>query len=702
MDDLFNADDRINQHEDEIASGGQTQAANLDGDVILHSRFQVMMAVPYPQYSRGGKAFAVKDSQEQYTNLYAYITESDLMPRTDVSELLFRRPIDQMHKIYGWSITYWPAYNKRVPIYLIEIPTGKSLSEHKSAKNRIFNEDQLIKTLIKPAVKLLTSLKDVNLAHRNIRLDNIFWSGEEGHEATFGECYSTAPGYMQPIYYEDINKMLCSPLLRGNGNQSNDIFALGVAIVELLSYEELPWVGQSPDKIVQTRLEQGSYQYYTGKLTLSQSLNELLRGILFEVGSERWDVHNIYNWTHGKRLSPRSPHTAKKARKPIKLANNIQCLTAREVIWHITKEWHKGIDFYQTGVLEAWLRNDLGDNVLLERFMVSRYSTVQVKDANNKFTLALMAMEPRNPFYLEKWVVAIDAIPTLFAMVIEHVDYEKFQHFITSDLLNIWSEFNEADNNAKRVISNYTAAFGFMSREALGFGKERVLYQLGRNIPFCGVISQYDFIPEMWYLLPAIDRAMASGYKPDSLLEPHIACYICANFSRNIDDDLRKLNMLQQSLLNVKSKSALDVVKAKIVVSEAKIFAEIQTKTNNNMEFPNLCRYYVERLGDAVNLFHSRAMQRQVRRDIKELGRRGNLKEILDLIADNKRIEIDQKGFDAAVERYTKIVTELNITRKNIHNRIGLSDDLGGRYAVTISSMLSVLGTIVIFLINVF
>ncbi len=702
MEDLFSQDDRIQSTEEAIAVQKLAPTQSVEGDIILHNRFQVMTSVPMPQLNKGGKAFAVKDSQEQYNNLYAYISDSDLLPRTEVSELLFRRSIDQMHKIYGWSITFWPMYNKRVPVYLIEIPNGRSLAELKAENPRLWNEDQLIKHFIRPCVKLLMSLKEVNLTHRNIRLDNVFWSGEEGHECTFGECFSTAAGYMNPVYYEDINRMLCTPMLRGVAQQSADIFAMGVVIVELLATEKLPWVDMSADNFIKSRLEVGTYPLYTNKVSFSPAISELLRGVLFEVSAERWDVNAIYNWTHGKRLTPRSPYSAKKARKPIKMPAGQVCYTAREVIWYLSKDWAKSIDFYQSGVLEAWLRNDLGDNLVLDRFMTARYSQVQVKDASNKLTLAMMAMDYRNPFFLEKWIVAIDAIPTLFCMVIEHVDYEKFHHFITSDLLNIWSEYNDADASAKRMISNYNTAFAFMSRDALGFGKERVLYQLGRNIPFRGLISEYDFIPEVWYLLPALDRAMAQGYKPTTLMETHIACYICANFTRNIDDDLRKLNLLKQSLDSIKSKSAADVVKAKIVVSEAKIIAEVQGKTNNNMEFPNLCRYYVERLNDAVNLFHSRAMQRQVRKDIKELGRRGNLKEILDLIADNRRIEIDQKGFEDAVARYTKVITELNMTRKNIHNRQGLSDDLGGRYAVTISSMLSVIGVIVMFVINIF
>src|SRR3546814_13231549 len=102
---------------------------------------------------------------------------------------------------------------------------------------------------------------------------------------------------------------------RGEGTVSNDLYAVGVTLLALLT-------GRSPESdltdeaVTAAKLTLGSYSALVRKTRISLTMMEVLRGLLNDDPRDRWTLDDLNLWVSGRRLSPKPPAMPQKANRP--------------------------------------------------------------------------------------------------------------------------------------------------------------------------------------------------------------------------------------------------------------------------------------------------------------------------------------------------------------------------------------------------
>src|SRR3546814_4062096 len=110
----------------------------------------------------------------------------------------------------------------------------------------------------------------------------------------------SAPAAMtQSAAYETIEAGMALPTARGEGTLSNDLYAVGVTLLALLT-------GRSPESdltdeaVTAAKLTLGSYTALVRKARISLTMMEVLRGLLNADLRARWTLVDLNFWGNGR------------------------------------------------------------------------------------------------------------------------------------------------------------------------------------------------------------------------------------------------------------------------------------------------------------------------------------------------------------------------------------------------------------------
>ena len=240
--------------------------------------------------SPGTRAFEVKAKG----SLFAMICDHSYYPRYNVYQELRRANVRNLLTpldVFSIDVPY-DKTSKKV-CFIFNKPTAQRLSP-----NQQVNLKSLRGIIIPRICDTLEELNSLNISHRAIRADNIFFN-ESDKSFMLNECVTSPPGMFQPAVYEEINRQLCVPFLRGEGTTATDLYALGILIVNLVSGKE-PFQKLSNQQIAEKKFEHGSFFALVAESNLvSYDLKEILQGLLQDEKKLRWEVKDLKEWVSG-------------------------------------------------------------------------------------------------------------------------------------------------------------------------------------------------------------------------------------------------------------------------------------------------------------------------------------------------------------------------------------------------------------------
>ena len=264
---------------------------------LVKERFEIDYTAPLPNLdTNGAKAFAVKDKINPLRELFALICDNNFPPRLSI--LPYLKSIDHPNilKLVEFStVEFTPE--KTVNMALIyNRPAGPKVSTYKNTEK--ISTDKL-KSLTASFISGCDALKTYNITHRAIRSDNVFYKDSECTEIVLGDCAASFPALYQPSAYETIESLLCLPQGRGNGSSSDDIYAAGVVLLEILLQQNL-CRNISSSELLNLKLKKGSLPALANGEKINSQILPLLKGMLENPSENRWNSLNIYNFIEGK------------------------------------------------------------------------------------------------------------------------------------------------------------------------------------------------------------------------------------------------------------------------------------------------------------------------------------------------------------------------------------------------------------------
>ncbi|MBF0166907.1 MAG: hypothetical protein HQL45_04680 [Alphaproteobacteria bacterium] len=648
--------------------------------VVLRDRYQIYPATPLFDFDQpSATAFACTDKRDPGRYLLAYVCKPELPPRVNVLRTLKGQQLAGVIPLLDWGIVEWPLAGRQCLVVIYARPLGGRVMPSLDSEIKPLEEHELVKKIMPQLAQSLKELSERGIPHRAIRPTNLFWMDENCEQMVLGDCVTAPPAYDQPVLFESIEVGMCLPAARGSGSYGDDLYALGVSIL-ILKLGRAPLKGVESESLLRGKIAKGSYSYLVGDERMPLSMIELLRGLLCDDPHERWSVNDLELWSNGRRLSPLQPRQEKRAVRGFAFAGE-EYNTCRELAFAMSLNWDKAHVPMIDGSLEVWLRRGIDNKELADVATTAIKNARQAPAADVKLaeellvTRVLMLLDPLAPIRYKGFsALPLGFGPALAVIMGTKSDPKLFAECLLRDVPHIWFETRPEYDPANSQIDNlFKDLKAYMQQTALGYGLERLLYDLNEALPCQSPLVADSFVVEIGELLPALEQT-AKRIDPRTMpMDRHIAAFIACRFDFNVERQITALNAGHQE---------------RQIIGILSLLGTVQWKLGPE-SLPGLASWMGAHLGPVVNGFHSRAKRREMEKELPKLVRAGNLPELFSYVENHDERRRDDEGYLLARAEFAASSQEANEIETGTRRRTDQAMRYGHQAAGMIAMMLA-------------
>lgn len=628
-----------------VPEARSAEGADGRGVPSLDGRFHVLPDQPLPALSTSGaRAFAASDPNDPSHKLYALLPDPQLPFRLeairharDLGEVSVVKPVQ------CGSID-WPLTGRRQTLLVYQRPSGEPLMPSIASQIQPLKVPDITQSLMTPMVKLLEALEHQRLAHRNIRPNNLFRAGVD-EPVIVGEFYSAPPGFNQPSIFEPIERAMCPPTGRGEGDVRDDLYALGVTALFLV-------LGRNPvahldDKtLLAKRIEMGSYAALTAQTKPPGELAPVIRSLMHDSPSERWAVEDLARWADGGIANQTKPMTMARSGRGFEFAEG-QHHTRRQLASAFSQNWGAARAVAMTDEVERWAERSLDDRDLAHQIVDCRHSTGSgPRMISDDLLLArtIITLDPEGPLHFRSVSVMPDGIGAFAAPAASDADMASIlNEMISSHLVEFWFD-KQASTELPALAGRADAKkmLTYLEKAGPGFGIERCIYELNKGMACQSSRFMNVNAVNIRELMESLD---AGAKKGESQLDRHVAGFLGARYSGSIDAELNEY---------ADARDGEDAL-----VAQLKIFAAVQFK-HGPSELPNLASVVLGHLDILLSPYRNVALRQHLKRAAERMAVTGKLPELLGVIRNPKTMNMDKKGFDRAKRHYKALERQVH------------------------------------------
>lgn len=680
-------------------SGGEAEADEDRGDgapvsdgapLLIKDRYQVHPDQPIPDFDNApAVAVRVTHVRDSDRALYGLVCDPKLPPRLDIVPSVHRVDHRNLQRVVDWGVVDWPAEQRRCPVVVMERPAGRRLFKTVTTENPPMTEERVTRMFLTPVVNILRDMHGLGVYHRNIRPDNLFYFDGDERELFIGECFSAQPGTNQPALFETMECGLAAPAGRGEGSAEHDLFAVGVTVIAMLT-GKVPLAGKPDEEVMARRLQVGSYAALVQNQRISLTMMEPLRGLLNDDPKERWTLEDLSLWLNGRRLSPKQQVMPTKASRGFTFVGR-DYFTARELAHAMHRNWDAAAAPIRDGSLDTWLRRSLSEDDRVEAVNEAKGGLSETDDVDKLVARVLIALDPDGPIRLRDFSATIEGVGSLIGLHSQDTQARNlFAKAIQLGLGQFWLEQQrKVEPNQLRFLTRLDKSKMVMNQSGLGFGVERVAYDLNPNLPCQSPLFERDYIATIEHLLPAYERLAKRRGDPEDrprrLIDRDVAAYIMVHYKRPSGSELRDIEREGDEPAGR--------------IAQIRLLANIQDYQHKKGEFPALCAMAASILEPSIERFHSRQRRKKVTERLRKAAKGGRLSELLAVVDDQGEVQADERNFSSAVADYAQSVEQTIAVKRDIKNRQQLAREIGGQLASTFSALGATVSALITFIV---
>lgn len=644
---------------------------------VVKGKFRVYPDLPLPLMDMpNAKAYQAEEISSPDHKIFALVCKPELPVRKDHIKARTGLKMEGVLPLVDAGVAPWQPIGRKTMILLYEMPLGGRVV-HSKTYDKILPEEEAekISRWIRPLLMGINNLSLRGLTHREIRPDNLFYLDAEKTKVVWGDCISSPPGFDQPPTFETIESSMCSPAGRGDGTTSDDLYAFGAALICLgLGYN--PVESLSADELLELKIYKGSYATLIGEERVSLGLIELLRGLLADNVSQRWDISSTQLWADGRRLTPVQAKAIKASQRPF-LFNNVEYFSYRTLAYAFSKNWDLAAEAIRSEKLQTWLIRGFDDKETANAIEKSidmalvRFST---KEKQDDFFVArtCMLLDPSAPLRVRECAFMPDALGQMMAMYVADERMIKVLiGLVATGYLESWHEFHR-DRVAEQQVKSMQI---ILQKPELGMGIERLIYDLNDGMPCQSPLVIKDYVDDIRDLMPALEEVAKKVGPKTEPIDRHIAAFIAVKFGMKLTDQIALLNSPKE---NVSIQGMLN------------IFASLQ-QTFGPEKLYAFCSWIGGLLAPIINSYHSLEKRQQLEKNLPKFIRKGSLPDIYTFLDDKQERLIDVSYFEQAKKEYAKLSEEIEFLDGNREKREQEGLMLGHQIAAVISFGIAVL-----------
>ncbi len=652
--------------------------------VTVKDRFEVDPEKPLPEYNvTPALAYSCKHRRDNRRSLMALVCDPKLPRRLSIVGVVQRISSRNFLRVVDWGVADWSPEGRRCPIIIFERPGGAKVFKTLKDTRAPMTEERVTRQLIQPVALIMNEMHRLGIYHRAIRPDNLFFDDKTEEVMLLGDCFVSPPGVTQPGSFEPLDTALATPFGRGEGTSQHDLFSLGVTILSLLA-GKVPHAETPEEDLLKARLQLGSYSVLASSQRVSLTMMEPLRGLLNDDPLERWTLDDLSLWLNGRRLSPKQQAMPTKASRSFTFMGR-ECAMTREVAHAFQTQWDKATIAVQDGSLDTWLRRSLGEDDMVEAVNEAKASAAHGpgEEGDRLVAKVISALDPDGPIRLKDLSTTLDGLGTLLGgfyhdrsartLFVNVVDM-GIAHFWANQQRKVTAEQVRQMTRLDRVKTN-------MKQTALGFGMERVIYDMNPDLPCMSKAFERDYVPTIDFIMPAFERIAAENPETTRFVDRDVAAFLTVHFKRPLSTEFREIDKEGDSSLGR--------------IAQMRVLASIQEALFKGSEFPHLCTVGATILAPAIERFNSRTTQKKMKGRLKKAAKSGRVQDLLDVVDDRNVVNQDEAAFNKAQAEYATSVVELIKARRDRLNKDAIAQNIGGELAMTMSIGLSFISGII-------
>ncbi len=611
--------------------------------IRLRDRYEIRFDQPLPAVaSAGTTAYAAHDTRSPGPPLVAIVPNLQFPPRVAPATAIRTMRQPALWTPTEWGVVDCPPMGRRSWVIVGDFPDGGRLVTETEGKFPAWDEADIKQKLLLPLLPGLKALSVDGIAHRAIRLSNIWYRDQQRRIVLLGDGISTPAALHQPVVYEPIESGLTDPAGRGEGRVGDDFYALGVLIAHLMS-GQIPCDGLSDDEILDRKIAQGSLAALTADLRLSTGLGDLCRGLLSDNHLDRWGITELSVWLDGRRVPFKPPSHDAVATRPYPLGT-VSHLTTRGLARAMVEQGENAAEAVHDKGLQTWLQRALPASSKTRDLFPRALADGEEGDPNSRVSRlvarAAIALDPAAPIRYRGIATQPDGLATLLTATSLGKDpapgIKIIAELLRGRLVQFWTDC-QADSRLEYDIwsRDHDRLRLFLVDHRPGSGIERVTYELSPRLHCLSPAIEMMQVTSIEELLPALEQAAELGRITALVADRHVAAFI-ASRTKLYSDSLG--TMLGHA------------DPAERVLGALALLGRVQNDYGP-AKLRELSALFRPQVAPLINRLHSRTARRQLQNATDEAIASGRLPALLQALDNPEARTRDQQQFTRAVAR---------------------------------------------------
>lgn len=666
--------------------------------VSLAGRLDIYPGSPWPMLDGpAGPAFAASLPNAAATapTLFAIIATAGLPPRGEALAPLraFNHP--NLLRLVDSGTLDWPGHGLAA-VYVFAVPPGPTLRQLYETQQRGLDDEQLGQRLL-PLINMLRSFGSTGLSHGALSPDNIY-VGPGGLVA--GECVSCPPSYRSGGYLT-IERSQAEPSARGLPTTADDLYALGT-LATIISLGRDPTAELSPERLLSHKLDYGSYNALqgTGEISaaalamgerLRGSTAELARGLLDDTVGRRWTMPELEVWLAGRHPTPRPLESTQAASRPFILTGATHdpgghgaleqgTWTRRTTAQLLAHNQPAAARAIASGDLQRWINRTLEDAALATALtsdlaQARRSDGSEASASPQQVARATLLLDPTGPVrYRGSSVMPSGYGAWLAERFLKAGDLQVPAELLASGLMARWLQ-EQAGGRADYLSlqQQLERARGQLERKQIGYGLERVLYELAPAQYCLSPLVRTAHPLTVNAALAALEKTAAAGAGGAEPIDRHLATFLIAR-------DRRLTEGLLVALLPTGDA-------ARRAIGILTLLAEAQYR-HGPANLPALGSWLARQLEPAIRRYHRPSTQNQLRRKLEAAAATGDLNALVQLVDNPATLEADINAFGMAKGSWLRAAREIAELQADVERRAEIERRVGQPIASAIAILL--------------
>ncbi|MDR3516244.1 MAG: serine/threonine-protein kinase [Azospirillaceae bacterium] len=653
--------------------------ANAVDPVALSNRFEILPNAPLAEFNaNGNQAYVARALKERRSDLMAIVCTSGVSPWIEVLNSVRHIEHPSTMRLLDHGVVDWTPEGRRRYVLIFDKPPGRRLMNNLGDTLEPMNEDNATRLIIQPLAAALKEFASRGIGHSSVRPSNMFMRDIGGSGVVLGEGVSSLPGVGQPVLIETVERGLAQPSGRGPGTIGDDLYALGVSVV-ILMLGRNPLKHLDDDGVLQLKIERGSYPALASGLRLSLGIMEPLRGLLSDDPKQRWTLNDLELWLSGRRLSPKQPHVARRGSRPLEFDGQ-EYWHCRSVARAMSRNTTAAAHLIESGELDRWLRRSLNEEPRAEAVA----SAIEVAAAGGRaptyddklVSRVCVALDPTGPIRYKGRSVMPDGIgAAMMEALMKGESGQTLAEIIGYQIPMFWVNMQpEFRAEFVPMIQAFDVQKSFLERGTIGFGIERVLYEMNTMMPCISpVLTQYCPM-SVADVLDALDTLAKNTKHDHDPLDRHIAAFLAARTHR-VDE-----KMLAQLSVGIEA--------GRRITAQLTILSDVQRR-NGAARLPHLAAWMVGIMEPTFHKFHNRKMRGTMKQEAEKYAREGDLSPLLRMVDNSDAQRRDEVGFLNARKDYYIHTRDIGKLRAEITDKVTIEHGIGRQVAALVSSVVA-------------